>query len=219
MLVYKNGMLGMQTLFYFYGSVLPRAAVPSAISALVSLLIIIFMPDSTIVGLFDKPLPFQTFAGVIAFAVVYRINDGYQRYMNVRTAVQTMTSKWCDALTDALVFEEGDGARPSSMGMSAADEAQAQKVRRHFQALLLHRASLLTALALQYLRRDNMLLNLASAGPGGDTKRRSMLRMALATHFKPLPVLGGVTEKELKLLRASEDRVASMFAIVNFTIT
>ena len=67
-----------------------------------------------------------------------------------------MASRWADGIVEILTFDELPRGKPE-----LKDETRAK--RRRFQALLIHRMSLLHALALQYLRRDRVLSHLVRA--------------------------------------------------------
>ena len=120
--------------------------------------------------------PFQPFAYVAAFALVFRTNVAYNRYWECTTSVTLMAAKWGDALVEALTFDElinTNKVRPATirtrtMGVSPQPILCIQRLegeagekwleqRRRYQALMVRRFSLMHALALQYLRRDDSL--------------------------------------------------------------
>eukprot|EP00966_Prymnesium_polylepis_P126330 2921694-Prymnesium_polylepis.1 len=55
---------------------------------------------------FIHPYPFQVFAYIVAFALVFRTNVASNRYWEARSHVGTMSSKWGDSAALALSFEE-----------------------------------------------------------------------------------------------------------------
>ena len=200
MINYRKAWLGLPLMARWIGSALPRALIPALVSTVLCTLLEAFVPTEVLVGFFDHPYPFQVFASAVAFALVFRTNIAYNRYWEMRTDVQKMSSKWADAAAFVLAFEqsaavrEAAGARahqgaararfvPSgtmapSAEVSSGEPPDAQTAEEAAgvgiegvaessestsslplcsQALLLHRFSLMHALALQYLRRDNLL--------------------------------------------------------------
>ena len=128
-----------------------------------------------------------------------------------------MAAKWGDAIIETMTFDElprrlGDGAAVHDVLTHVAR-------RRHFQGLLLRRASLMHALALQYLRRDDCLEHLVLSG--AKTREPFRTRGGTSTDepaasrdhpaWKELEVLGGVTDSERRALDTSPDRVGFLF--------
>jgi hypothetical protein len=107
---------------------------------------------------------------------------------------------------------------------------------RRSQGLIVHRLSLMHALALQYLRRDNSTANLRSAhhkaatraargahAAGGEKQDlyTSMLgpqddlsRHECFLHTQSLPILGGIDAREIAALEANDDRVGFLFGML-----
>ena len=170
MIVYRKSWLGLSLMTRWLGSALPRAIIPALFSTFECMLLEGFVPDAVLTSFFEHPYPFQVFAYIVAFALVFRTNTAHGRYWEMRTHFAQMTSKWSDAAALSLDFEElsiverqkmtdEDGADARSEAPAApADKSFSVDARtRQSQALLVHRFSLMHALALQYLRRDNSL--------------------------------------------------------------
>ena len=126
------------------------------------------VPSAILEGFFLHPYPFQVFSYIVAFALVFRTNTAHTRYWEMRSNFAQLTSKWSCAAAFALSFEELATHRPAD----SDDQARTVAIARRSQALLIHRFSLLHALALQYLRRDNDIsdarLTAASAAEQSD---------------------------------------------------
>lgn len=271
MIVYRKSCSGLPLLLRAYGSALPRALFPALFSTVLAMIFEFTMPTELLESFFDHPYPFQVFAYIVSFALVFRTNIAHQRYWEMRSSVVVMSSKWGDGAAIALTFEEGSRAVAAEASRTpAADEVArsalntippsaaplvrggtalpalelrealmdeeedalselrpaeapletaAETAARQSQALLVHRMSLMHALALQYLRRDNSLANLcddASApedehegthleganfedgwctsifGDQDDPKRHDRF-----VYSQPLPVLGGLDRAEI----------------------
>ena len=114
-----------------------------------------------------------------------------------------MGSKWGDSCAEALTFDE------LPRGKTPEERAKKLAGRRLFQAIMMHRYSLMHALALQYLRRDDHLDNLARVGPSAPTS----VPMGLGTFggmegpkdrtqatWQLMEVLGGLCDSEREAL-------------------
>ena len=206
-------------LFRVSGSTLPRACIYGFCSGLFTLVLDLIVHSSSgtegyVESLLQHPYAFQPFAYIAAFVLVFRTNVAYNRYWEAAGAVTLMGSKWADALVEALTFDELPRGKPE-------DFARTLAVRRHFQALMVRRYSLMHALALQYLRRDDSLENLSRASSvavssvpmglgafGGMDGSRGREEAS----WQLLEVLGGVAPSELGRLEACQDRVGLIFA-------
>lgn len=61
----------------------------------------------------ENPYPFQLFAYLVGFVLVFRTNFGYLRYWEAMDDVQTMGSKWLDAAVMTIAFDApGDASQP-----------------------------------------------------------------------------------------------------------
>lgn len=223
MLVYRKLCLGLPLLIRCVGSSIPAAVLPALFSASIALCLEVFGDSAILDNIFVHPYPFQVFAYILAFALVFRTNTAHGRYWEARTSIGQMTSKWGDAAAFALSFD---------LAGAAPDDA--------FQARLVHQFSLMHALALQYLRRDNELANLCDdagrARSSSDAEETEGLLPvppapqncsrelcgdqdepeAHARHLAsvPLPVLGGVAPTTAAVLERYDDRVSHAFTAV-----
>ena len=85
---------------------------------------------------------------VAAFALVFRTNVAYNRYWESCTQAAFMAAKWGDTVALVLGFDMFNKPPQNN-------DARTHRQRRLWQALIIHRASLLHALSMQYLRRDD----------------------------------------------------------------
>lgn len=199
------------------GSAIPGSLFLGTASAVVTLAIELFVPHEYMDRLLQHPYPFQPFAYVFAFALVFRTNVAYNRYSEMMLQCTLMAAKWGDACAEALSFDEliNTNKRPTG-----EEGARWLEQRRHFQALLIRRFSLLHALAMQYVRRDDHLENLVKASgrdPGMPFGLGAFGGMEQPTsrgdpQWQQLEVIGGVTPSEVDGLLASADRVGFVFA-------
>ena len=90
MLYYEKRLLGLPLLLRGVGSVLPRAVFPALVAAGLSLVFELTVPHEVLAELFVHPYPFQVFAYIVAFALVFRTNVGYNRYWEGRTQAAQM---------------------------------------------------------------------------------------------------------------------------------
>ena len=227
MLVYRKLYLGLPLLLRCVGSSIPAAVLPALVSAWIALCLEIYGDAAVLDNIFVHPYPFQVFAYILAFALVFRTNTAHGRYWEARTSIGQMSSKWGDAAAFALSFD---------LAGAAPDDA--------FQARLVHQFSLMHALALQYLRRDNELANLCDdAGRARASSDADATEAALpdppapqncsreicgdqdepeahARHLAsvPLPVLGGVAPTTAAVLERYDDRVSHAFTAVLSTV-
>ena len=160
-IVYRKTFLAFGLMLRWIGSALPRALVPATVSTVICALLEAFVPTALLAPFFEHPYPVQVFVYIVAFALVFRTNIAYGRFSEMRLSVTQMSSKWADAAGFALAFEEL-AVGQERHGADVIDDGPA----RRSQALLVHRISLMHALALQYLRRDNELRRLCPANDG-----------------------------------------------------
>ena len=85
---------------------------------------------------------------VAAFALVFRTNVAYNRYWESCTQAAFMAAKWGDTVALVLGFDMFNKPPQNN-------DARTHRQRRLWQALIIHCASLLHALSMQYLRRDD----------------------------------------------------------------
>mmetsp|Transcript_20456 Transcript_20456/g.52058 ORF Transcript_20456/g.52058 Transcript_20456/m.52058 type:complete len:511 (-) Transcript_20456:423-1955(-) len=150
MLIYPRSFSGIGLLFTCAGSALPRAIVPAIIAG-VWCLIIEAMMDFDFVDsgsgsanqrIFSNPFPYQVFSQMVAFALVFRTNVAYNRYWEGITNFKNLSTKWGDCASMLLSFDTH----------TKTEEAKA--TQDEFSAFVVHRMSLLHALAVAHLRRE-----------------------------------------------------------------
>lgn len=106
-------------------------------------------------SLFENPYPYQVFTYMVGVALVFRTNVAYNRYWEGITAFKTFTAKWADSATFVLSFDRHS---------KSTDDA-AERTRELYAALVVHRFSLLHALACAHLRREVTLREMARETP------------------------------------------------------
>jgi predicted membrane chloride channel (bestrophin family) len=218
MLIFRKG-----TPWYLIWRTAGSAILPSMpaglVSAIVTLLIEILVPRDYMDRLLQHPYPFQPFAYAAAFALVFRTNVAYNRYWECTTSVTLMMSKWGDALVEALTFDE---LINTNKRLDGEEGERWLEQRRRFQALMIRRYSLMNALALQYMRRDDSIGNLVRS-----SGRNSKVPLALGAfggmqqptsrsspEWQQLEVLGGLVPTELDQLESSADRVGYVYTTI-----
>jgi len=144
------------------------------------------------------------------FGLVMRLNQSLGRYWEARSAVQSMASKWCDAiLMSAYMDEEADDETKLREKESAA-----------FARCLLHLGSLLHATAIHTLRCDRSLDSLRARSPSRRPGEQRHQSYTAASWFNgladdeadfarrnPVDVLGGLEPCERHSLERSTERV------------
>ena len=166
MIHYAKGYWGLPLFLRLHGSPFPRT-LPFAVVS-VTITIWLHLWDSgreEIVRSFAHPYPFQMYGFVIGFLVVLRTNHSLARFMEARTGVETMGSKWADSVAMLNAF---DGCTVGSRSQEIGKPAMEQDHEHHddharFIARLTHLVSLLHAMALQHLRGDEELGNIVPA--------------------------------------------------------
>ena len=218
MLIYRKGD-GYKYFVRLTGSALPGAIPYGLLSAAITMSLGL-LPGDYLDRLLVHPYPFQPFAYIAAFALVFRTNISMQRFNEANTWSTQMSSRWADGVIEALAFDE------MPRGKKDEDKAATLQKRRRFQALMLRRFSLMHALALQYLRRDRVLEHLTRAR--GESAPHPWMPGRFGTPLSgvetpakrelpswyELEVLGGVTLSELAMLENSPDRVNTMFTTI-----
>lgn len=225
MIKYQKGLNGLLLLFRFTGTSWPYGIMPGLFSAGIGLVLshIESLDDliSDKTRFVDNPYPYQLFAYLVGFVLVFRTNFGYLRYWEALDAVQRMGSKWLDGACMAVAFDaKGDVSHPFLQPAQA--ERHAAKAERcesacgappqngvsheEFFVEVVHLFSLMHALALQHLRCDSDLENLALS-PHSDialtqiqhsSSNNKLARFGTpkAGHTLTLHVLGGLLPEE-----------------------
>ena len=168
MLLYPRSCSAMGLLVTMAGSAIPRAVVPATFSALLTLLLVVVdwhhTRIYTLSFLFTNTYPYQVFAYSVGLALVFRTNVAYNRYWEGITAFKTFTAKWGDAASFVLSFDQ------HSLGSGNA-EANAE-TRQLYAALVVHRFSLMHALACAHLRREGPLRRMEEAPASPTASKR-----------------------------------------------
>lgn len=176
MITYDKGCLGLCLLFRIAGTMWPSAIFPGLLAVGISLFLgfyedidAVTRDRSRFVG---HPYAFQLFAVVVGSLLVFKTNSAYVRYWEAAGALQNMASKWLDAVCMAVSFDAGgDASMPylhgesweRSMTPHPMSGAKGGPSHRQFVSEVVHITSLLHAVALQDLRKDQDLDNLVPA--------------------------------------------------------
>jgi hypothetical protein len=245
MLLYPRHYAGVPLLFFMSGSALPRAVLPAIVSAGLAVVFELTMPATYLDNVFIHPYPYQIFASVLGFAVVFRLSQAYARNMEGLTHQRTMSSKWGDAAAKVLSFDVH--SKPGATPEDAPEDKTLAGTRALFFASVSHRFSLLHGLACSHLRREVTLREFGDAtsetvanGEKEVTKRpikaaaqdlpgpsQAFMQSLFPVrnfddHFKskPLKVLGGLSSRETAYYEPidSETRVAAAFTQLMGTI-
>jgi predicted membrane chloride channel (bestrophin family) len=179
MILYPHAFSGIPLLLTFAGSALPRAFIPALISGIIAAVAQAYdrhdregppgshnaTVASGVLGFDAESLfqqtsyPYQVFATAVAFALVFRTNVAYNRYWEGITHLKTFSAKWGDVGAFALSFD-----RHANPGLSQELRARAEETRELYASMLVHRCSLLHALAIAHLRRECGLRPMEKAG-------------------------------------------------------
>lgn len=170
MITYSKGCGGIWLLFHFAGCAWPAGIIPGIISATIGLIVSQLEDfDDTVRDkkeFVDHPYPFQFFAFIVGFVMVFRTNFAYQRYWEALDAVQRMGAKWFDGACMAIAFD-APGETDGSMPYLSCREATVHRGENlsgvshdAFYNEMSHLFSLMHALALQHLRCDCDLRNI-----------------------------------------------------------
>mmetsp|Transcript_85895 Transcript_85895/g.237943 ORF Transcript_85895/g.237943 Transcript_85895/m.237943 type:complete len:475 (+) Transcript_85895:66-1490(+) len=169
MITYKKGCGGIYVLLQSTGTSWTSGVLPGLISASISLILNHVGELNSLISngdtFFDNPYPFQLFAYMVGFVIVFRTNFAYQRYWEALDAVQRMGAKWFDCACMAIAFDApGDISSPYLVGDNNPEPPREAEVpgcaHAAFFNEIVHLFSLLHALALQHLRSDPDLSNL-----------------------------------------------------------
>jgi len=99
---------GLALIFQLAGSVYPRVAPFAFLSCAICLTLkaITYWSDFEHFNhIFKHPYVYQIYTFVLGFILVFRCNLAYQRFWEGRTNIQLMSSKWADAILQAIVFD------------------------------------------------------------------------------------------------------------------
>lgn len=219
MLYYQKGCCGIDVLLRFAGTSWPYGVLPGLLSAILGYCLGEIKDLDLVVRdkkeFIDNPYPFQLFAYLVGFVIVFRTNFAYQRYWEGIDAVQRMGAKWLDGACMAVAFDapgdvstpflgasikpaavwHGDGPLADSqpkdadfkaVGTASSSESSQMISHRQFFRETCHLFSLLHALSLQHLRCDSDLDNLECiTGPDGPSNDDSSFRMTQLVIDRP----------------------------------
>lgn len=160
------------------------------------------------------PYAYQMILTSTGFTLVFRLNQSLSRYWEARSQAQQCSSKWTDALTMILAFDEDQaGATPDPADMA------------RFGRCILHLLSLMHALAMITLRGDNTLFTVVrrQLQGGKAAPRVPKLRLSSCASWtdccsplannaqfaeaNPVESLGGILPAERALLDRSPQNV------------
>jgi len=180
MLDFRKGYAGIFVILRIRGTAWPYGILPGLISASIGLALSLQAEANETIAEDDDFLvnhyPFQLFAYLVGFFMVFRTNFTYRRYWFALDAVQVMGARWlaCACLAAAA---DSPGAADASLpylaqsaamrphGGEASSEARKDKAKdgpshTEFFEEVAHLFSLLHALALQHLRMEPVLSHL-----------------------------------------------------------
>lgn len=196
MIKYKKGWWGINLLRQISGTSWPHGVLPGLASASLGLLLGLVPEINDLISneevFIDNPYPYQLFAYLLGFLLVFHTNFGYSRYWEAMDAVQRMGAKWLDGACMAIAFDaKGDASHPflqASLpprgGAGGATHHIGEAVftggamspsrgveHSEYFVEIVHLFSLIHALALMHLRGDTDLDHLgepaAIAAPEG----------------------------------------------------
>eukprot|EP00746_Dinoflagellata_sp_MGD_P002959 gnl/MRDRNA2_/MRDRNA2_105772_c0_seq1.p1 gnl/MRDRNA2_/MRDRNA2_105772_c0~~gnl/MRDRNA2_/MRDRNA2_105772_c0_seq1.p1 ORF type:complete len:447 (-),score=38.33 gnl/MRDRNA2_/MRDRNA2_105772_c0_seq1:96-1436(-) len=171
MIVYSKGWGGCSLLCQLRGTSWPHAIFPALISTCFGVIIGALRDFNTLVETKElfmvHPYPFQLYAFVVGFLIVFRTNFAYQRYWEGRSTIAQMDGKLLDGACMAITFDAtGDSSTPFLDGIKSRPSVTQSPTRANspsheqFFEEITHLFSLMHALALQHLRQDSDLANL-----------------------------------------------------------
>jgi len=192
MIVYSKRWGGLPLVFHLTGTSWPQGIIPALVSVGIGIALSRSWLDEIIMDrdkFMDHPYPFQLYAFIIGFLIVFRTNFAYSRFWEGRGTIAQMGSKWLDAACMSVSFDApGNKSTPYLEGVDtqASIELTKNGAPSHceFVIEILHLFSLMHALALQHLRRDGNLDNLKGFSVADDSGDNINL-----FHKSRLPVL------------------------------
>jgi predicted membrane chloride channel (bestrophin family) len=116
MIQYQKGIFNINLLYRLHGSAIYRAAlVPGILSVVIYLLIVYLYPDENLI---DDPTPVSLLVGSVAFLIIFRVNNSYDRYWEACGNVFAMTTRWVDAAAHTACYhlqsEQYNSIKPPS---------------------------------------------------------------------------------------------------------
>jgi hypothetical protein len=174
----KNTYLGLSLMKRLYGSAVLKPMPPALLIAGISYALEEHQESAAFIGdMYDHPYPYQIFAFLVGFCLIFRTNFAYQRYQEALGHVVTAGSKWGDAAMHMITWDTShihDYAAAGPYSRSANDAGSGkgmidQQHRKQFRQDMMHLFSLLHAVAMQELRRDTQLGNLKKESGEAET--------------------------------------------------
>mmetsp|Transcript_58048 Transcript_58048/g.104308 ORF Transcript_58048/g.104308 Transcript_58048/m.104308 type:complete len:538 (+) Transcript_58048:41-1654(+) len=138
MIAYHPGSWGMSFIFQIKGSVFPKATCWAAASALIAVLVKLFVfsgTDTNYMNGIEDIWSGYTF--VLGFLIVFRNNQAYSRFWEGTSLTKEMTGQWYVAFSNVFAFCSRDESKKADVA--------------HFQSVLVRLASLLHCSALQHV--------------------------------------------------------------------
>jgi len=239
MLLYPHSFAGLPLLYQVAGSAVPRAVVPALMSMALTLIIEETLSQEFLNHIFAHPYPYTVFANLVGFTLVFRNNIAYNRYWEGITQLRQMSAKWGDSAFLVLSMDCHEKPNPNPL---QPGQHTLSSTRQLYRAAVCHRFSLLHAMAIAHLRREVQLREFTAATVVSRTDepdKRPIKASARSTDWcrgllnsfwpsryeefleeNPLPVLGGVSDAERRVLETlnSEERVHSEMARVLATV-
>lgn len=171
MIVYSKGWGGCSLLCQVRGTSWPQAILPAFISTVLGVIIGVVSDFNELVEtrelFMEHPYPFQLYAFIVGFLIVFRTNFAYQRYWEGRSTIAQMDGKLLDGACMAITFDAtGDSSTPLLDGIKSRPSFTQKPTKANcpsheqFFEEITHLFSLMHALALQHLRQDSDLANL-----------------------------------------------------------
>lgn len=171
MILYSKAWGGVPILFQFRGTAWPYAILPALMSTALGLILGLIADFNDLVEEKEEfmvhPYPFQLYAFIVGFLIVFRTNFAYQRYWEGRSTIAQMDGKWLDGACMAITFDAtGDSSTPYLDGIKSRPSVTQKPTKNgspsheHFYEEITHLFSLMHALAMQHLRQDSDLDNL-----------------------------------------------------------
>ena len=152
MIVYRKRWCGLLDL-HIYGSPFPRTMIYAMAAAGVGAALeatgvdLYSLHSSNSQDGFVHPYPYQMYAFIVGFGLIFRTNLAYSRYWEGRDAIANMGSKWADAVLqfDSFLLEPGKN-----------DDGEDAEELSSIKAQFLHAMSLTHALAIMTIRGDDV---------------------------------------------------------------
>ena len=176
---------GVQVILQMSGSVLPQALLPSCMSAVVAVLVLMEAWNDPAVEaqqnasnssqtepvqievfrqFLQHPYPHQITSVMIGFMMVFRVQLSYQRYWEGIGVLTDMFTKWYDAAVQVCAFDE------LSTG-EAADNGPA------FREHAIHLSSLMSTCSILELKRES--LDILTRTAPAESERKTQLQLPI----------------------------------------